>query len=136
MELRPLEERDLEAVRVLRNASRRWFFYNEEISAEAQQAWFERIQHEPVRFWVMEEDGEVIGTVSLTHSDEGLVIGNLIVDEKHRGRGFAVQALDAVTSAPGRYVGYMMPGNEDSLRALKKSGFSDRYVLVEKLVDS
>lgn len=38
----PLQHRDVEALRILRNGERKWFIYSEEIDRETQQLWFEK----------------------------------------------------------------------------------------------
>lgn len=38
--LRPLQHRDVEALRILRNGERKWFIYSEEIDQKTQQLWF------------------------------------------------------------------------------------------------
>ena len=40
--LSPLQEMDIEALRLLRNRERRWFIYSEEIDAESQQRWYKK----------------------------------------------------------------------------------------------
>ena len=71
MRLRRLAATDLERVRQLRNASRNAFFDSREISAEEQQAWFARLSEKPVEFYVIEDDGQVVGTVSVTDTTNG-----------------------------------------------------------------
>src|SRR5579883_2202796 len=102
MELRPLEEADLEIVRELRNRNRGWFFHSAEISADEQRRWFRSLGGRPVRFYVILDRGEVVGTISATDTPEGIEIGNLLMRETHRGRGLVRRAIDRLTTAPGR----------------------------------
>ncbi len=135
MRLRLLEERDLEAVRALRNRNRHAFFRDEEISPAEQRAWFETLARRPVRFYVIEEDGEVVGTVSVTETETGTELGNLVVDERRRGRGLMRRALSELTAEPGRYFGLVKPDNVDSLRVFERAGFEPVYVRVERVVE-
>lgn len=136
MELRPLEERDLEAVRELRNDNRRWFFHDAEISSEQHRHWYAALADAPVRFYVIVEDDEVVGTISATDTPEGVEIGNLVVRRTHRGRGLMRRAIDEVTSAPGRYYARVKSDNADSLRVFERGGFETAYLVLEKDVPS
>src|SRR5687767_5255463 len=109
MRLRRLATSDLERVRQLRNASRDAFFDSREISAEEQQAWFARLSEKPVEFYVIEDEGRVIGTVSVTDTTNGREIGNLVLDEAFRGRGLMRQAIEQLTAAPGAYYAEIKP---------------------------
>ena len=50
MLLRPVEARDLETIRELRNRHRAWFFDDSEIDPEKQRAWFDGLGELAVRF--------------------------------------------------------------------------------------
>jgi RimJ/RimL family protein N-acetyltransferase len=134
MRLRPLEEADLETVRLLRNRNRQSFFHDDEVTPDQQQRWFESLSGRPVRFYVIEEGGTVVGTVSATETPEGVKIGNLIIDEAHRGRGLMRRALEDLTRAPGRYYGLVKPDNAVSLRVFARAGFEPLCVRVERVV--
>jgi RimJ/RimL family protein N-acetyltransferase len=132
VELRLLEERDLEVVRELRNRNRRWFFHDGEISSEQQSRWFAALAEAPVRFYVLVEEDEVVGTVSATDTPAGVEIGNLLVRESHRGRGLMRRAIEELTATPGRYYARVRPDNADSLRVFERSGFATAHVVLEK----
>lgn len=135
MKLRPIEERDLDAVRRLRNANRQWFFNDREIQGEEHRAWFEHLGESSMRFFVMEEDGEVVGTASIKEGPDGSTeFGNLIVDDRYRGRGFAQQALQELTSRPGTYFSNIQPSNAASIGALERADFEVEYVVLTKRV--
>src|SRR5688572_8518422 len=123
MRLRPIDAPDLEAVRCLRNADRDAFFDNREISAEQQQRWFDGLAGRPVRFLVLEEDGAVVGTISVTDRGDSRELGNLVLDPLHRGRGLMRQAIRALTAEPGRYFAEVKFHNERSLNAFQQTGF-------------
>lgn len=134
MPLRPIEERDLEIVRTLRNRNRRWFFDDHELSMEDQRRWFLDLQHKPKRFYVIEEQGEVVGTISITTTASGKEVGNLIIDERHRGRGLMRRAIEELTAEPGRYFCEVKVDNEASQRVFRQVGFSATYVCLERIV--
>src|SRR5205814_7635248 len=106
VQLRPLAEADLEIVRRLRNLHRHSFFDDREIAPDAHRQWFASLPGRPVEFFVIEEDGQVIGTISVTASTGEKEIGNLLLDAAYRGRGLMGRAVAQVTSAPARYVAH------------------------------
>jgi RimJ/RimL family protein N-acetyltransferase len=133
--LRLIEEADLERVRELRNANRRWFFHDEEIVPEQHRTWFAGLGATEARFYVIEEDGAVVGTISATTTAAGCEIGNLILGEAYRGRGLMRRAIEQLTAEPGRYFCEVKPDNEHSLRVFERAGFRPTHVVLERIVD-
>jgi RimJ/RimL family protein N-acetyltransferase len=125
MRLRPVARADLDAIRHLRNTNREWFFHDREISAAEHVAWFESLPSRPVDFFVIEEDGRVVGTISLTRRDRQVEVGNLVLDPSSRGRGLMRQAVTLLTAQPGDYVADVKAGNDRSLRVFRAAGFSE-----------
>ena len=80
MRLRLLARADLEAVRQLRNQHREFFFDTREITTDQQQAWFEDLGQKPIAFYVIEQDGRVVGTISVTDGSDGREIIDALVD--------------------------------------------------------
>jgi RimJ/RimL family protein N-acetyltransferase len=134
MRLRLLEERDLDAVRELRNRNRQWFFDDAEVSVEQQRKCFAGLASRATRFYVIEDDGVVVGTISVTERGRGFEIGNLVLDEAHRGRGLMGQAVADLTRTPGRYFAEVKPGNDASLRVFERAGFVPESLRVERIV--
>jgi RimJ/RimL family protein N-acetyltransferase len=134
MQLRRIEERDLDAVRRLRNVNRQWFFFDGEVTTEQHRSWFAALDEGPMRFYVMEEQGEIVGTVSVKDTPEGTEFGNLIVDDRYRGQGFALQALSELTSESGTYFSNILPDNAASIAALQRVGFTLEHVVLVKRV--
>lgn len=132
MRLRPLEPADLEVVRELRNRNREWFFHDQEITAEQQRRWFEGLASRPVRFYVIEEDELVVGTISVTETPEGREVGNLLLDEAYRGRGLMSRAIEQVIGEPGKYFALVRPDNANSLRLFERAGFRARHLYLER----
>lgn len=125
MRLRPLTRADLETVRLLRNHSRESFFDTCEIAADQQLAWFERLHLKPVAFFVIEEDGRVVGTISVTDGPDGREVGNLTLAPACRGRGLMRQAVMQLTTSPGRYFADVKGENQPSLSVFRAAGFSE-----------
>jgi RimJ/RimL family protein N-acetyltransferase len=136
--LRTLAEADLEIIRLLRNRHRHAFFDDREITPDAQRQWFASLPGRSVEFFVIEEGGTVIGTISVTTSAAGKEVGNLLLNTAYRGRGLMQRAVAQVTAAPARYVAHVKAGNTPSLRVFRAAGFSERAtssdVLFEKTV--
>lgn len=132
MRLRLIEEGDLETVRELRNRNREWFFDEREITATQQAAWFASLREKPIRFYVIEEDGAVVGTISVAESEDGMELGNLIVDDRYRGRGLMAEAVAELCRAPGTYFARVKPGNEASAHVFERAGFAVRHLHFER----
>lgn len=135
MRLRLLTRADLETVRRLRNESRHAFFDDREVSADDQLRWFEKLADRAVEFYVIEDAGQVVGTISVTQTAHGKEIGNLVLDPAHRGRGLMRQAVAQLTARPGTYVAEVKSNNDSSLRVFQATGFTGEMVRLRKLVD-
>src|SRR5579864_5763665 len=103
MPLRPIESRDLDIIRRLRNNNRSAFLDDREISLDEQQQWFAGLAARPVRFFVIEENNAVVGTISVTDRGQFKEIGNLLLDPAARQRGLMRAAVEQLTRDPGRY---------------------------------
>lgn len=132
MRLRPIEEGDLDAVRALRNQNRQQFFDDQEVTAPQQAAWFESLQGKPIRFYVIEDGGVVVGTISATDDEDGIEIGNLILDERVRGRGLMAEAVGELCRSPGKYFARVKPDNDASARVFERAGFAVRHLHFER----
>ena len=124
MPLRPLAEADREIIRQLRNANRRFFFYDAEISAAEHAAWFKALAINPIRFYVIEDAGAVVGTISANTWPDGIEIGNLLLDRAARGKGLMRDAVRQLTTGPGHYFAKVKSGNTPSLAVFTDTGFT------------
>jgi RimJ/RimL family protein N-acetyltransferase len=125
MRLRLLSRADLDTIRALRNANREWFFDSREVSAAQQAAWFDGLSARAVEFYVIEDAGHVVGTISLTRRGAEIEVGNLILDDRARGRGLMRRAVDELTRTPGDYFAEVKTDNARSLRVFRASAFSE-----------
>lgn len=130
--LRLIEEGDLEVVRELRNRNREWFFDDREITAAQQAAWFKSLRGKPIRFYVIEDAGTVIGTISIDEGEAGMEVGNLILDARFRGQGVMAEAVAELCSAPGVYYARVKPGNDASINVFGRAGFALRHLHFER----
>jgi RimJ/RimL family protein N-acetyltransferase len=124
LQLRPIAEADLEFARMLRNANREFFLYDAEISPQQQLDWFRTLGSKPIDFFVIEDDGVVVGTISAKRSSGWVEIGNLLLTPAARGRGLMRQAVSELTTAPGRYFSEVKSHNERSLAVFRATGFT------------
>jgi RimJ/RimL family protein N-acetyltransferase len=124
LQLRPIAEGDLEFARLLRNANREFFFYDAEISAEQQLDWFRTLGSKSIDFFVIEDDGVLVGTISAKRSPGWVEIGNLLLTPAARGKGLMRQAVSQLTTAPGRYFAEVKSHNERSLVVFRAMGFT------------
>lgn len=136
MKLRLIEEADLEAVRLLRNANGAAFFNERSVSMADQRRWYLALSTKPVRFYVIEEDDHVVGTISATQRGSAIEIGNIIVDAAYRRRGLMRKAVAQVTSEPGEYICRVLPDNQPSLSLFEHCGFAAEYVQLRKTARS
>ena len=102
--LRPLEERDIEELRILRNKNRIFFNDSRIISPEQQKAWFQHYydNENDIMFAVelLNRPNEFIGSIALYHIDRVAKVaewGRTIIDkEKAPLKGLGVEANVAV----------------------------------------
>ena len=96
---------------------------------------------ETARYWVIEDAGEIVGSVSVVrewsdwHAGHYWWIQSMFVRPAYRGRGLMAQLLDAV-EAEARARGavelrlYVHHGNASAIRAYERDGFSRTPYLV------
>lgn len=137
--LRPLEEKDIESLRLLRNRpeNRIWFFGSDVISAEAQKAWYERYLSKENDYmfsvFLSEEPDTFIGAVALYGYDpetDSYEVGRLLLDSKNIPvRGMGAKLIACVCSLAGEIWGNIglraevFNDNERSLRCFIKNDF-------------
>lgn len=94
--LRTLERKDIEAVRLLRNSAREAFLRTEEITAQDQEAWYERyLLRDDDVLLVAERAGVIVGMAGLDGiGAEAVEFGRLVVaeSERRKGLGFVLTA--------------------------------------------
>lgn len=101
----PLEEKDIEELRILRNSKRDCFLTQDIISAEAQKQWYSRYLQEENDFMFRiakkENDIEFIGAIALydiNFTSKSAEFGRLIIDkQKCLEKGLGTEAVKAVT---------------------------------------
>ncbi len=88
----PFSAKDSECYRLLRNRenNRRWFFFSDPISREAQEDWYRSYlkKDDEYMFSIYTENGTFLGGAALYHIGEHAAeFGRLIVDRTAAGRG-------------------------------------------------
>ena len=146
--LRPLEEKDIESLRLLRNRpeNRIWFFGSGLITKEEQKAWFERYLTKENDYmfsvYLPEQPNEFIGAVAIYgyESDtDSFEVGRLLLDSANLPkRGMGTELVGCVCELAREVWGniglraQVFSDNERSLRCFLKNGFEINDTLAEK----
>lgn len=95
LRLRSAEREDAERLRAWKNAHRRYFFFQDEISAEAQRRWIEGYLARADDFmFIVELDGRPVGCMGFRLLDGLADVYNVILgDAAEGGRGLMSRAL-------------------------------------------
>jgi len=102
--LKPIEQKDLERIRLWRNLYSSEFFSGEEISKEQQRLWYERYQAsggKDTMFMVELPNGMQVGTIALydvSIPDRTARLGRVLLLEEHRGNGYMDEAVQILTN--------------------------------------
>lgn len=135
--LRPLSEKDLENLRILRNTYREFFLSSSEISKEQQLQWFQRyLSKESDIMFSIERKGQngFIGAIAIYDIDQRAKtaeIGRIMIDKNivpQKGYGtLAVKAIVHFAFEQLRLVkltSVILKENLASIRVHEKAGFS------------
>ena len=85
-------------------------------------------------FFVIEIDGRVVGTISVSETVHGREIGNVVLDPAYRGQGIMKRAVEQLTAEPGTYFADVKQSNEPSLRVFAATGFDATVIRLFKQV--
>ncbi|MEO8678748.1 MAG: GNAT family N-acetyltransferase [Vicinamibacterales bacterium] len=136
MTLDKIGREDLEFLRQLRNAERRWFFDRAEVTPEAQVIWFERMRLDQSNHWyLVRVDQAPAGCFSIKEDgDAGAEVRSILLSPAFRGRGVMTTAITAAMDQLGhhlRYFAEIIPENNESIKLFTRLGFTTRAVLME-----
>jgi|GEM_PF-3839321 len=136
LRLREAEPRDVPQLVNLRNGAREWFFDPGEVTLEGTLAWLGRSQAAGELNWVVESDGEVIGTISALPSERGVEVGRMIVAPAQQGQGVMKRALRMVVAFlahrfPGPIFLEVRPDNPKARSVYEDVGFTVTRVRME-----
>lgn len=137
LRIRLIETGDLPITREWRNQPhvRQWFFDDREVSAADHQAWFDRYLLRDDDFvFVLEErtTRERVGQISLFDIEWPQAVGEygrLIIADRHRSRGLAVEATSCLLAEVFRdwelatVAAHVYADNAPSLRVFNRCGF-------------
>lgn len=137
--LRPLGENDIEPLRLLRNRpeNRKWFFGSDEITQEAQKAWFDRYltKENDYMFAVFlpQAPDVFVGAAAIygyDAADNSFEIGRLLLDSKNLPRrGMGATLVESLCELAREIFGSIklraevLADNERSLRCFQKNDF-------------
>lgn len=146
--LRPLEEKDIESLRLLRNRpeNRIWFFGSDLITKEGQKAWFHRYLTKENDFmfsvYLPEKTNGFMGAVAIYgyESDtDSFEVGRLLLDSANLPRrGMGVELIRCVCELAREVWGniglraQVFSDNARSLRCFLQNGFEINDTVVEK----
>ena len=131
--LRLITKQDLEFVRQLRNANRRYFFDTKVVTKKSQQEWWSRyldshghlfyiICHNNIPIGTIAESS--LGTVQAGNVVHGLFeVGNLMLNRDAQGKGYMTEALRQLTARGGFFVAFVKPRNTASLKVFERGEF-------------
>ena len=92
--LRKITEKDLTFARRLRNKNRNYFFDSRKVDELTHHAWFTASQLDPdFHFYIIWEKEDRVGTISAHDNGEVIEIGNVLIDENHRKKGYCRKAI-------------------------------------------
>lgn len=133
MKIKKLKERHLDALRQLRNKNRQWFFNKSTITPTQQQAWYNSIRNDTkIRFYIIEVEDEVAGSLSLTKTKEGIEIGNVLLDNRFRGQGIMTKAIRKLIKNKNKdFFARILLENIDSQNLFERCGFTKVAYIME-----
>lgn len=102
IDLKPLEEKDIEMIREWRNKYKEHFFDAGEISKDQQRQWYEKYRDSAGKdymFIIQFKEGTPIGTIALYNiaiAERIAELGRVLLLEEFRGHGYAEMAVKMV----------------------------------------
>jgi len=129
--LKPLDLRDIEWARILRNKYKK-YFDDKEISQTDQNRWYKRyIYKKNYEFYVIVKDDKNIGTVSLLVTDKYVKIGDLITEVEDTNLfKEIIEEIDKKYKCP--YMLDMTENNSYLLKIIQKMGFITKVISLYK----
>jgi RimJ/RimL family protein N-acetyltransferase len=133
--LEPFCHEDLEFMRGLRNAHRKWFFNTKPVDPWQQEEWYLQYLASNVLFWTVWDNSTKVGIISrkpvlsVYLSGDGMTtvyeLGNLMLLPAWQGRGIMQEAMRLITimSPYSFYIAHVKSDNAASLRCFKNAGF-------------
>lgn len=133
--LKQITIEDLEFARRLRNKNRRYFFNSNYITQEENQAWFRKIlQDNLFVFYIIWLEKRRIGTVSYKMNRNHAEIGNVLISNTYRGKGYFHKTMEVLLSLyPRRDVFVkVQPENSNAINVYLSLGFKERERILWK----
>ena len=137
LELRQVEEKDWDEIRILRNENYEYFYQqNSSISKEHHLEYMQKQQKNPnFHHWFIYNDTDLVGYVRILDNDVGIII-----DKQYHRLGFATKALqlleiEAKNLGLSKLIALVMPENISSEKLFLKNNFKLKMNLFEKTLD-
>lgn len=133
MKIKKLKQEYLEPLRKLRNSNREWFFNKDFVTPEKQQEWYESISRtKKIRFYIIEIENQVVGSLSLTKTREGVEIGNILLDDTFRGQGIMTKVIQKlIKNKKNKFYARILLENLNSQNLFKRCGFVKTAYVME-----
>ena len=141
--LREIEEKDIEIVRTWRNRNRMWFFNKNLISKQQQEQWYSEYKNRNSgKFFIIELKNKLpIGTVSLYNIDSTVKeaeLGRVLIgEEKFHGRGYMTEAIFTLSKFGfenlmlNRIYLHTFVDNKKATNLFEKCGFTKEEILTQ-----
>ena len=125
--LKQITEDDLEFARRLRNSNRQYFFNTRYVTRKEHLAWFKSTKKGLyARFYIIWDDKKRVGTISIKRNE----IGNVLIEEKSRGKGFLRKVLGKIQVK--NVCVKVRPDNEVGIAIYKALGFKEKERILWK----
>lgn len=131
--LRPIEEKDLEMLRTMRNAYSTSFGDAGYITKEQHRKFYDKYQESQTdRMFIVElKDGSAIGTIAIYNistMDRSADVGRVIIIDEQRGHGYAEEAVKLICSLADKMRLYKLRvwaylDNIDAISVYARCGF-------------
>lgn len=135
--LKPLEEKDIESLRILRNKEKQYFFTGDDITPEQQKVWYANYlkKNDDIMFKVVkkEEPDKFIGAIAvyeINFDEETAEVGRTVIDkEKAPEKGIGTEAVKAVCKFAFGVIKLkkltleVFKNNDRATRVYEKTGF-------------
>lgn len=131
--IKKITAKDLEYARKLRNKNTEYFFDDRKINRVTHEDWFEAMQRDPdMEFFIIWEDDKRVGTISAHETMDNVEIGNIVIEKKHRRKGYFKKAIYELLDL---YQGKspfleVIPSNKSAIKAYGAIGFKERKRLL------
>ncbi len=130
--LKKIIKKDLEYARKLRNKNSESFFDPRKINKITHDDWFEVMQKDPdSEFYIIYDSDDdfktKVGTISAHETMDNVEIGNIIIEKKHRRKGYCKNAIfELLELYPGKQLFVEIFPNKKMTSIYEAIGFKEK----------